>query len=88
MKPRKIDSLPTDVTFVQVCAGGVHTLVLADDGRIWSCGFNEKGTMPTKNAQLDEDVREMDLVEMPEILHRHGKVLFTIYVCFISIAFC
>jgi regulator of chromosome condensation len=75
LKPRKIDTLPNDVVFVQVCAGGVHTMILADDGRIWSCGFNDKGTVPTKHAQKDEAVNEMDLIEIPHSLHRHGKVV-------------
>jgi hypothetical protein len=47
-QPRAIDTFPQGTRFLQVAAGGVHSVVLTEDGKIYSCGVNEKGTVPVE----------------------------------------
>jgi hypothetical protein len=97
-KPRRIDGLPEDAVFIQVVAGGVHTLALTEDGRVsfpvvnyvsstdrifvqvFSCGINEKGTVPTVNADAEGSVSELGLVAFPaDFVEQYGKVRFYFY---------
>uniref|UniRef100_A0AC35TU29 Regulator of chromosome condensation n=1 Tax=Rhabditophanes sp. KR3021 TaxID=114890 RepID=A0AC35TU29_9BILA len=53
-KPRGImDSLPVDI--VDIAAGGVHSVMLTSSGEIYSCGINEKGTIPLPCGREEED---------------------------------
>uniref|UniRef100_A0A914X2N2 Regulator of chromosome condensation n=1 Tax=Plectus sambesii TaxID=2011161 RepID=A0A914X2N2_9BILA len=75
-KPRRIDGLPADAVFTQVAAGGVHTLALAEDGRVFSCGVNEKGTVPTESAEAEGSVNELAPIVLPEDFEaKYGKIV-------------
>lgn len=58
----------------QVAAGGVHSVVLTSDGKVYSCGINEKGTVPVKGLEA-EGVTDTftEIVFSPEIT-KLGKV--------------
>ncbi|MCP9261344.1 Regulator of chromosome condensation [Dirofilaria immitis] len=49
-KPRAIGTLPEEKLIIQVVAGGVHSLVLMEDGTVYTCGINEKGTVPGEGS--------------------------------------
>ncbi|KAI6227958.1 Regulator of chromosome condensation [Aphelenchoides besseyi] len=74
-KPRAIDTLDDDVKLVEACAGGVHSLLLASDGRVFSCGVNEKGTVPVKGLEAEGITDELAEIEFTEEIRERGKIL-------------
>ncbi|KAF8361618.1 ran-3 [Pristionchus pacificus] len=79
-KPRKVDIVEEDeMKIVQVVAGGVHSLLLTDDNRIFSCGINEKGTVPAEGVERDgstDEFAEIKLADLvPNFADEHGKVV-------------
>lgn len=79
-KPRKVDLVEEDeMKIVQVVAGGVHSLLLTEDNRIFSCGINEKGTVPAEGVEMDgstDEFAEIKLANLvPNFADEHGKVV-------------
>lgn len=59
-------------------AGGVHSLVLTTDGVIYSCGINEKGTVPVKGLEPEEVTDRFTEIVFSSALIKLGKVSFSI----------
>ncbi|GMT14591.1 hypothetical protein PFISCL1PPCAC_5888, partial [Pristionchus fissidentatus] len=79
-KPRKVDIVEEDeMKIMQVVAGGVHSLILTDDHRIFSCGINEKGTVPAEGVEKEgstDEFAEIKLADLvPNFIEEHGKVV-------------
>lgn len=75
-KPRAVDTFDENVRFIQACAGGVHTLLLAENGQIYSCGCNEKGVVPVKDLDAGDVTDRFTEIEFSPDLQKHGKVCF------------
>uniref|UniRef100_A0A914MV86 Regulator of chromosome condensation n=1 Tax=Meloidogyne incognita TaxID=6306 RepID=A0A914MV86_MELIC len=74
-KPRAIDTFDDGTKFVQVAAGGVHSLLLTTEGAVFSCGINEKGTVPVHGLEAEGSTdRFSEIVFSPEI-KRLGKIV-------------
>lgn len=73
-KPRAVDTFDENQRFIQVCAGGVHSLVLTEDGKIFSCGANEKGVVPVRGIESGDVTDRFTEIEFPPELQKHGKV--------------
>lgn len=75
-KPRAISTLPEEKLIVQVIAGGVHSLVLMEDGTVYGCGINEKGTMPAEGVEPEGSSDKLAPIKFSDLLiQRHGKVV-------------
>ncbi|TKR92745.1 hypothetical protein L596_007335 [Steinernema carpocapsae] len=74
-KPRHVTALPEGLTFVQAVAGGVHSFLLTSDGQVYGCGVNEKGTVPVEGVDREETTDEFKLLQIPENLKKHGKIV-------------
>ncbi|GMS84115.1 hypothetical protein PENTCL1PPCAC_6290 [Pristionchus entomophagus] len=79
-KPRKVDIVEEDgMKIMQVVAGGVHSLLLTDDNRIFSCGINEKGTVPAEGVEKEGSTDEFAQIKLADLVHNfadeHGKVV-------------
>lgn len=72
-KPRAIATLPEDKKVAQVAAGGVHSLVLLEDGSIYSCGINEKGTVPAVEVEAEGSTDKLTPIKFTDEVRRHGK---------------
>uniref|UniRef100_A0AC35U928 Regulator of chromosome condensation n=1 Tax=Rhabditophanes sp. KR3021 TaxID=114890 RepID=A0AC35U928_9BILA len=71
-KPRGImDSLPDDI--VDVAAGGVHSVMLTSNGDIYSCGINEKGTIPLPGRKDDDSITEFTKLTFSAEIMSLGK---------------
>ena len=58
----------------RVAAGGVHSLVLTEDSTVYSCGINEKGTVPVQGLEAEGSTdRFSEIVFAPDI-KQLGKV--------------
>ncbi|XP_077502833.1 regulator of chromosome condensation-like [Amblyomma americanum] len=51
---------------VDVVAGGMHTLCLTVDGKVWSFGCNDEGALGLQTSSLDGAETTPGLVELPE----------------------
>lgn len=61
--------------FTQVAAGGVHSLVLTAEGAVFSCGINEKGTVPVEGLEAEGSTDTFrEIVFAPE-LKRLGQIV-------------
>lgn len=49
-------------------------MVLTEDGIIYSCGINEKGTVPVKGLELEEVTDKFTEIVFEEELNKLGKV--------------
>uniref|UniRef100_A0A915BI99 Regulator of chromosome condensation n=1 Tax=Parascaris univalens TaxID=6257 RepID=A0A915BI99_PARUN len=74
-KPRAIDTLPADKKIVQVVAGGVHSLILLEDGTVYSCGINEKGTVPADGVEPEGSTDRLTPINFSDEIRRHGKLV-------------
>ncbi|EJD73936.1 CBR-RAN-3 protein [Loa loa] len=75
-KPRAISTLPEEKLIVQVIAGGVHSLVLMEDGTVYGCGINEKGTVPGEGIEPEESSDKLTPIKFSDsLIQRHGKVV-------------
>ncbi|KAL3126020.1 hypothetical protein niasHT_003617 [Heterodera trifolii] len=74
-KPRAIGTFPTDMAFVQVAAGGVHSLVLTTDGLVFSCGINEKGTVPVQGLEAEGTTDTFSEIVFTTDIQRLGKIV-------------
>ncbi|CAD5215037.1 unnamed protein product [Bursaphelenchus xylophilus] len=74
-KPRAIDTLDEKLRFVDACAGGVHSLILSSDGRVFSCGCNEKGTVPVNGLEAEGITDEFTEISFTEEIKAHGKLV-------------
>ncbi|GMR36342.1 hypothetical protein PMAYCL1PPCAC_06537, partial [Pristionchus mayeri] len=79
-KPRKVDIVEEDeMKISQVVAGGVHSLLLTSDNRIFSCGINEKGTVPAEGVEKEGSTDEFAEIKLayfvPNFADEHGKVV-------------
>ncbi|KHN75893.1 Regulator of chromosome condensation [Toxocara canis] len=74
-KPRAIDTLPPDKKIAQVAAGGVHSLVLLEDGTVFSCGINEKGTVPAEGVEAEGSTDRLTPINFSDEIRRHGKLV-------------
>uniref|UniRef100_A0A915DV37 Regulator of chromosome condensation n=1 Tax=Ditylenchus dipsaci TaxID=166011 RepID=A0A915DV37_9BILA len=72
-KPRAIDTFPEETRFVQVAAGGVHSLVLTEEGKIYSCGVNEKGTVPVVGLEPEGTTDCFSEIKFDESLAKLGQ---------------
>uniref|UniRef100_A0A0N4ZN26 Regulator of chromosome condensation n=1 Tax=Parastrongyloides trichosuri TaxID=131310 RepID=A0A0N4ZN26_PARTI len=73
-KPRGImDSLPDDI--IDIAAGGVHSVFLTDTGEVYSCGINEKGTIPLKDRPDDDCITEFAKIEYDVEITALGKFI-------------
>lgn len=56
-------------------AGGVHSLVLMEDGTVFGCGINEKGTVPGEGIEPEGSSDKLTPIKFSDaLLQRHGKV--------------
>ncbi|KAI1727560.1 regulator of chromosome condensation (RCC1) repeat domain-containing protein [Ditylenchus destructor] len=74
-KPRAVDTFPEGTKFVQVAAGGVHSVILTDDGKVYSCGVNEKGTVPVIGLELEETTDNFTEIAFGPKIAKEGKVV-------------
>ncbi|KAL3993778.1 Regulator of chromosome condensation (RCC1) repeat family protein [Acanthocheilonema viteae] len=75
-KPRAINTLPEEKLIVQVVAGGVHSLVLMEDGTVYGCGINEKGTVPGEGIEPEGSSDKLTPIKFnSSLIQRHGKVV-------------
>ncbi|CAI2340797.1 unnamed protein product [Caenorhabditis sp. 36 PRJEB53466] len=75
-KPRKVDIFEEeDLKPLQVVAGGVHSAVLTDDGQVFMCGINEKGTVPADGVEMEGSTDEFTKVLFSEELTKEGKIV-------------
>ncbi|CAD5210211.1 unnamed protein product [Bursaphelenchus okinawaensis] len=74
-KPRAVDTFDDADRFVDACAGGVHSLLLASDGRVFSCGVNEKGTVPVTGLEAEGITDEFTEITFTEDIKAHGKMV-------------
>uniref|UniRef100_A0A131YNV2 Regulator of chromosome condensation n=1 Tax=Rhipicephalus appendiculatus TaxID=34631 RepID=A0A131YNV2_RHIAP len=51
---------------VDVVAGGMHTLCLTADGKVWSFGCNDEGALGRQTSSLDGSETTPGTVELPE----------------------
>ncbi|CEF65418.1 Regulator of chromosome condensation [Strongyloides ratti] len=71
-KPRGImGTLPKDI--IDIAAGGVHSVLLTENGDVYSCGINEKGTIPLKDRPDDDCITEFTKIEYDEDVTILGK---------------
>lgn len=76
-KPRKVDVFEEEnLRPVQVVAGGVHSAVLTDDGQVFMCGINEKGTVPAEGVESEGSTDMFTPVPFSETIKKEGKVWF------------
>ncbi|KAH7689591.1 CBR-RAN-3 protein, partial [Aphelenchoides avenae] len=74
-KPRAVGTFPEGIKLVQVIAGGVHSLVLSEDGTVYTCGINEKGTVPAKGLAPEETTDKFTEIEFPKQIKALGKIV-------------
>lgn len=74
-KPRAIDTFDDGTKFVQVAAGGVHSLVLTTDGAVFSCGINEKGTVPVDGLEAEGSTDRFSEIIFSSEIKRLGKIV-------------
>jgi len=74
-KPRAVETFPVATEFIQVAAGGVHSLVLTNDGTIYSCGINEKGTVPVLGLAPEETTDQFTQIIFSSEIIKLGKVV-------------
>lgn len=65
------------VGYFQVVAGGVHSLILLEDGTVYSCGINEKGTVPADGVEPEGSTDRLTPINFSDEIRRHGKVKFS-----------
>lgn len=59
----------------QVIAGGVHSLVLMEDGTVYGCGINEKGTVPGEGIEPEGSSDKLTPIKFNNsLIQQHGKV--------------
>lgn len=49
-------------------------MLLTSDGRVYSCGMNEHGTVPVKGLEKEDSTDEFGEIEFSKELKKHGKV--------------
>uniref|UniRef100_A0A0R3RT26 Regulator of chromosome condensation n=1 Tax=Elaeophora elaphi TaxID=1147741 RepID=A0A0R3RT26_9BILA len=75
-KPRAINTLPENKLIIQVVAGGVHSLVLMEDGTVYGCGINEKGTVPGEGIEPEGSSDKLTPIKFNDsLIQRHGKIV-------------
>ncbi|KAL3076662.1 hypothetical protein niasHT_039584 [Heterodera trifolii] len=74
-KLRAVGTFPTDMAFVQVAAGSVHSLVLTTDGRVFSCGINEKGIVPVQGLEAEGTTDTFSEIVFTTDIQRLGKIV-------------
>uniref|UniRef100_A0A914DIE3 Regulator of chromosome condensation n=1 Tax=Acrobeloides nanus TaxID=290746 RepID=A0A914DIE3_9BILA len=74
-KPRALDTLPDGTEIIQVAAGGVHSVLLTTNGKVYSCGMNEHGTVPVIGLEKEDSTDEFREIEFPQELKKHGKIV-------------
>jgi alpha-tubulin suppressor-like RCC1 family protein len=60
---------------LKVAAGGVHSLALTTTGVVYSCGINEKGTVPVVGLEPEETTDRFTEIAFSSEIGRLGKVL-------------
>lgn len=72
----------------KVCAGGVHSVLLTKDGTVYTCGINEKGTVPAVGVDPEESTDEFTKIQFSPEISRFGKVnIFNILLLYVEIYF-
>lgn len=56
-------------------AGGVHSAILTVDGTVYSCGINEKGTVPAEGVEAEGSTDEYKKIIFSEEISRQGKII-------------
>lgn len=76
-KPRAIDkdTFPEGTKFLQVVAGGVHSVVLTTEGIVYSCGINEKGTVPVRGLKPEESTDKFTEIAFSPEIEKLGKIV-------------
>ena len=66
------------VPFVQVSCGGMHTVALAADGKVWTWGVNDEGALGRKTEgtcwEGEEDKEEASRPGLAELPASAGQV--------------
>uniref|UniRef100_A0A914PF24 Regulator of chromosome condensation n=1 Tax=Panagrolaimus davidi TaxID=227884 RepID=A0A914PF24_9BILA len=73
--PRAIGTLPDNTKILQVVAGRVHTTILTDEHEVYSCGFNDDGTVPVKDLAADGFADELTVIEFTEEIKKEGIIV-------------
>ncbi|CAB3405223.1 unnamed protein product [Caenorhabditis bovis] len=75
-KPRKVDIFEeNNLKPIQVVAGGVHSAVLTEDGQVFMCGINEKGTVPAEGVENEGSTDEFSKVPFSDDIQKEGKII-------------
>lgn len=76
-KPRMIEELFLG-TVIDIAAGGVHSVVLTNNGELYSCGINENGTIPIDDPLNNncDSINTFTKLFFDEEIKAHGKVSF------------
>lgn len=48
---------------------------MGEDGTVYTCGINEKGTVPAKGLAPEETTDKFTEIEFPDPIKKLGKVL-------------
>lgn len=75
-----MDVFDDNTRFIQACAGGIHSLLLTDSGKVYGCGINEKGVVPVQNLALGDTTDTFTEIEFSDQIKKHGKVKFVSHV--------
>uniref|UniRef100_A0A0K0DZN1 Regulator of chromosome condensation n=1 Tax=Strongyloides stercoralis TaxID=6248 RepID=A0A0K0DZN1_STRER len=75
-KPRRIDMLFSGKV-IDIAAGGIHSVVLTDNGDVYSCGISENGTIPIEeslNGNVDS-VNTLTKLHFDDNIKDYGKII-------------
>ena len=60
---------------LQVVAGGVHSAILTSDGNVYTCGINEKGTVPAEGVEPEGSTDEFTKIIFSDEVKSQGKIV-------------
>lgn len=52
----------------------MHSVILLEDGSIYTCGINEKGTAPAEGVEAEGSSDHLAPIIFANLISQHGKV--------------
>uniref|UniRef100_A0A914PVV4 Eukaryotic translation initiation factor 3 subunit G N-terminal domain-containing protein n=1 Tax=Panagrolaimus davidi TaxID=227884 RepID=A0A914PVV4_9BILA len=74
-KPLAIATLPRDTKILQVVAVGLHTTILTDEHKVYSCGLNEFGAVPVKGLAARGITDKLTVIEFTDDVKKEGEII-------------
>lgn len=77
-RPKKIEGFELGLRLQRICCGGLHTLVLTDQGHIWSWGRGEGGQLGLRFEDIyvsDDNLEVYSCKPMKVKFSHSGKIL-------------